>query len=69
MKQFEHEVLFFENSKKSHREKMRDELKQWGLSGFEVVGVSETAPNLQGGVTVFLKRELVPAAEANGDAA
>ena len=59
MKQFEHEVLTFETSSQKTIETMQTQLKKWGTSGFEIVGV---APITVGGsvVTVFLKREMIP---------
>lgn len=59
MKQFEHEVLTFETSSQKAMETMQTQLKEWGTSGFEIVGV---APITVGGsvVTVFLKREMTP---------
>lgn len=68
MKQFEHEVLSFDTSTKKSFAKMQETLREWGLSGFEIVSV--VTASIGGDVVkIFLKRELQPCKTGNNEAA
>lgn len=57
MKTFEHEVLTFSMGGTKDKKVMTETLREWGASGFEIVGVVQTNDTTP--VTVFLKREVL----------
>lgn len=58
MIKFEHEVLYFDLSKRNGAEEMELKLKEWGAAGFELVSVVAHGPtNSQ--VSTFFKRAIL----------
>ena len=68
MKQYEHEVLFFDLRANKGLAEMRDKLAEWGAAGYELVSVVPSDMHSRS-VTAFLKREVTGLPVGNGEAA